>query len=231
MKTLTSATTCLLAALSAPVLLAQDTKTKAESEKIIRESSTVLSEILNAKDQSIPRDLLSKARCVGIVPGLKRAGLIVGGEYGKGVVTCQEAGMWSAPSIIRIEGGNIGLQIGAGETDVVFVIMNQTGMDRLMEDKFTIGAGAAAMAGPVGRATSAQTDAALRAEILSYSRSRGVFAGATLNGATMRPDQDDNRALYGREITQREILTGKIPVPVAARPLIDTIRRNATPQG
>jgi lipid-binding SYLF domain-containing protein len=168
-----------------------------------------------------------------VVPGLKRAGFFVGGEYGKGVVTCRTEGGsgWSAPSNIRIEGGNIGLQIGAGETDVVFVVMNQRGMDKLMQDKFTIGADAAAMAGPVGRSAAAQTDAAMRAEIVSYSRSRGVFAGVTLNGATLRPDKDDNKALYGRDLPQEEILNGKTRMPASAKALIDELKASAPYKG
>src|SRR5690349_5843121 len=127
-------------------------------EKRITESANVLSEIMNAKDQGIPEDLLEKAQCVGVVPNLKRAGFIVGAKYGRGIVTCRTENSWSAPSFIRIEGGSIGLQIGAGETDLVFIVMNQRGMDKLTRDKFTVGADASAMAGPVGRSTEARTD-------------------------------------------------------------------------
>ena len=158
------------------------------SQKRIKESAGVLSEIMAAPDKGIPEDLLEKAQCVGVVPNLKRAGFIVGAKYGKGVVVCRgpEATGWSAPSTIRIEGGSVGLQIGAGETDVVFIVMNERGVNKLMKDKFTIGGDASAMAGPVGRSTEAQTDAMLHAEILSYSRSRGIFAGVSLEGATRR---------------------------------------------
>src|SRR5215469_5409347 len=180
----------------------------ADNEKHIRESAAVLGEIMNAKDRGIPEDLLEKAQCVGIIPNLKRAGFIVGAKYGKGVVTCRTGGGWSAPEIARIEGGSIGLQIGAGETDVVFLVMNERGMNRLMEDKFTVGADASVMAGPVGRSAQAETDAMMHAEILAWSRSRGVFAGIALDGATLRPDKDDNRELYGREVTAQEILHG-----------------------
>jgi len=163
--------------IAAPLLAGNETD---ERTKRIEEAATVLSEIMNAKDNSIPQDLLEKARCVGIVPNLKRAGFVVGGKYGKGIVTCRlpESNRWSAPATVRIEGGSIGFQIGAGETDVVFIVMNQSGEDKLMKDKFTIGADASAMAGPVGRSAQAQTDARMRAEILGYSRSRGAFAGA-----------------------------------------------------
>jgi lipid-binding SYLF domain-containing protein len=195
-----------------------------DTEKRINESARVLMELTTAGDKSIPRDLLEKAQCVGIVPGLKRAGFIFGGEYGKGIVTCRTTDGWSAPETVRIEGGSVGAQIGLGETDLVFAVMNRRGMDRLMEDKFTVGADAAAMAGPVGRTTTAQTDAQLHAEILSWSRARGVFAGVTLNGATMRPDKDDNRNLYGHEVTARQILTGEVKPLPSASPLIEQLR-------
>jgi SH3 domain-containing YSC84-like protein 1 len=188
-------------------------------EKRIHESAAVLSEILNAKDNGIPEDLLEKAKCVGVIPNLKRAGFIVGAKYGKGVVTCRVNGGWSAPSMVRIEGGSIGLQIGAGETDVVFIVMNDRGMEKLMKDKFTLGADASVMAGPVGRSAQAQTDATMNAEILAYSRSRGVFAGISLEGATLRPDNDDNRALYGGNVMQPEILRGRVKPPAAAEQL------------
>jgi lipid-binding SYLF domain-containing protein len=149
-----------------------------EADKRVHESALVLSEIMNAGDKAIPDDLLHKAQCVGIIPNLKRAGFIVGAKYGKGVLTCRthEGAGWSGVSTIRIEGGSIGFQIGAGETDVIFVVMNRSGEEKLMRDKFTIGGDASAMAGPVGRSTTAQTDALMSAEILSWSRSRGVFA-------------------------------------------------------
>lgn len=194
-------------------------------EKHIRESAAVLSEIMNARDNGIPEDLLQKAQCVGIIPNLKRAGFIVGAKYGKGIVTCRTSGGWSAPEIVRIEGGSVGLQIGAGETDVVFLVMNERGMNRLMEDKFTLGGDASVMAGPVGRSAEAETDAMMHAEILSYSRSRGVFAGISLEGATLRPDKDDNRALYGANVTPREILHGRVMPPAGAEQLYAELNR------
>jgi len=203
-----------------------------EPQKRIAESAVVLSEIMHAKDKGIPEDLLEKAQCVGVVPNLKRAGFIVGAKYGKGIVVCRgpEARGWSAPSTIRIEGGSVGLQIGAGETDVVFIVMNQRGMDKLMRDKFTIGADASAMAGPVGRSAEARTDAMMHAEILAYSRSRGVFAGLSLEGATLRPDNDDNQALYGRRVTQQEILRGRMHAPPSAEPLYAELNRYGAPK-
>jgi lipid-binding SYLF domain-containing protein len=196
-------------------------------DKRIHESALVLSEIMNAGDKAIPDDLLHKAQCVGIIPNLKRAGFIVGAKYGKGELTCRtrDGAGWSGPSTVRIEGGSIGLQIGLGETDVIFVVMNRGGEEKLMADKFTVGGDASAMAGPVGRSTTAQTDAMMNAQILSWSRSRGAFAGVSLEGATLRPDRDDNVKLYGHAVTQREILEGRVPAPPAATPLYDELNR------
>ena len=213
----------LLAASASSPLFADSALERAN--KRIEDSGAVLQEILGAGDRGIPRDLIEKAQCVGVIPSLKRAGFIVGGQYGVGAVTCRiHQNEWSAPEIVRVEGGNFGLQIGGGETDVVFAVMNQRGMDKLMSDKFTIGADAAVMAGPVGRETTAQTDAVLKAEILSWSRAHGVFAGITLNGATLRPDHDDNRALYGANATPNTILRGKVKQPASAQRLYGELR-------
>jgi SH3 domain-containing YSC84-like protein 1 len=197
-------------------------------EKHIRESAAVLNEIMGAKDNGIPEDLLQKAQCVGVVPNLKRAGFIVGAKYGKGIVTCRASNGWSAPEFVRIEGGSVGLQIGAGETDVVFIVMNERGMDKLMKDKFTVGGDASVMAGPVGRSAQAQTDAAMHAEILAYSRSRGVFAGIALDGATLRPDSDENRTMYGSNATPQQILRGQVQPPASAEPLYSELNRYAS---
>src|ERR1700733_454051 len=197
------------------------------AQKRVAVSAEVLSEILHAKDKTIPEDLISKALCVGVVPSLKRAGFIVGAKYGKGVVVCRTGRGWSAPDTIRIEGGSFGFQIGAGETDLVFIVMNRHGVDDLMKDKFTLGGDATAMAGPVGRSGEAQTDALMRAEILGYSRSHGVFAGVALEGSTLRPDHGDNRALYGRDVTQREILSGRVRRPAVAGPIYAELNRYA----
>jgi len=193
--------------------------TQSDDIKRIDTAAAVFHEIMHAPDGGIPRDLIERAHCVGIIPNLKRAGFIVGAKYGKGVITCRHEGGWSAPSMVILEGGSIGFQIGAGETDVIFAIMNRAGEGRLDSDKFTIGGDAAAMAGPVGRETQAQTDAMMNAEILSWSRARGAFAGVSLEGASLRPDREDNRALYGHDLTQREILHGATMSPEAARPL------------
>jgi SH3 domain-containing YSC84-like protein 1 len=212
------------AATVAPALAADNARERAD--KRIRDSATVLQEIIGVGgDKGIPRDLIEKAQCIGVIPNLKRAGFIVGAKYGKGIVTCRlAAGGWSAPEIVQVEGGNIGLQIGAGETDFVFAVMNRRGMDRLMSDKFTVGGDAAVMAGPVGRETTAQTDAVAKAEIISWSRAHGVFAGVTLEGATLAPDKDDNRALYGPNAGAHEILEGTAKPTAAAQPLFDDLR-------
>lgn len=195
--------------------------------KRTRESAAVLGEIMSAPDKAIPQDLLDKAQCVGIVPNLKRAGFIVGAKYGKGVLTCRTRNGegWSGPSTIIVEGGSIGLQIGLGETDLIFIVNHRSGMAALESDKFTIGGDASAMAGPVGRSTTAETDAMMHAEILSWSRSRGVFAGVSLQGATLRPDRDDNARVYGRPVTQREILRGEVRAPRSAAPLYNELNR------
>jgi lipid-binding SYLF domain-containing protein len=216
---------CLFAVCS----LSADTRSDAIHR--IESAEEVLQEVMQSPDRGVPRDLMQKAHCVGIVPSLKRAGFIVGAKYGKGVVTCRtaEGSGWSAPSTIIIEGGNIGLQIGVGETDLVFTVMNASGENRLMKDKFTIGGDVAAMAGPLGRDAQAQTDALMRAEILSWSRSRGVFAGVSLDGASLRADNDDNEALYGSRVRQQEVLHGHVPPPETAGRLYKELNRYAPP--
>lgn len=175
-------------------------------------------EVMDTPDKSIPQELLNHAQCIVIVPELKKAAFIFGAKYGKGFASCRKKGGvgWSAPGAVRVEGGSFGLQLGAEETDVFMLIMNQRGMDRLLSTKFTVGADAAAAAGPVGRSTQAETDAALTAEILTWSRARGLFAGLSLNGATLREDSDWNRELYGRAAKNREIITGTTAPPASA---------------
>lgn len=215
-----------LVAVSALGLQADD---RQDSIRRIDAAATVFNEIMSAPDKGIPQDLLEKAKCVGIVPGLKRAGFIIGGRYGKGVMVCRANNSmgWTGPSTIRVEGGSIGAQIGAGETDVVLVVMNERGAQRLMRSEFTLGGDVAAMAGPVGREAAANTDAYLSAEILSYSRSRGLFAGITLNGATLRSDDKDNEYIYGRPVDHEAILRGQIAPPSSARPLYAALNQYA----
>jgi len=181
-------------------------------------SADTLMDMMRASDHGIPQDLLDKTKCVVIVPGMKKAGFIFGAKYGRGFAVCRREGGsgWSAPAAMRVEGGSFGFQIGASETDVVLLVMNDGGMKHLLSDKFTLGGEATIAAGPIGRDAAAQTDAEMHAEMLSYSRSRGLFAGVSLEGATLRPDDETNKELYGHDTTNREILTGEFKTPVVA---------------
>jgi len=187
-------------------------------------AATVLNEIMATPDKGIPEDLLDKCACIGIVPGLKKGGLGIGGKYGRGVVMCRKPSGWTAPSFITIEGGSVGFQIGFTQIDVVMLFMNKKGVEKLIDDKFTIGADASAAAGPVGRSTAAQTNIRLDAEILTYSRAKGLFAGVALDGATLRQDKDDNKDFYGAEVDARKILIdGTVPMPTEAQSLASAL--------
>jgi lipid-binding SYLF domain-containing protein len=192
-------------------------------------SADTLSEMMRASDHGIPQDLLDKAKCVVVVPGMKKAGFIFGAKYGRGFATCRREGGsgWSAPAAMQVEGGSFGFQIGASETDVALLVMNDGGMKHLLSDKFTLGGEAAVAAGPLGRDAAAQTDAEMHAEMLSYSRSRGLFAGLSLEGATLAPDPDTNRELYGHDVTNREILTGDFKTPAVARKFERALHRES----
>jgi lipid-binding SYLF domain-containing protein len=179
-------------------------------------SVETLNEMMHAADKGIPQDLLDKARCVVVIPGMKKAGFIIGAKYGSGFGVCRKTGGWTAPAAMRVEGGSVGFQIGASETDVILLVMNESGMRHLLEDKFTLGGNASVAAGPLGRTAQAETDAAMHAEMLAYSRARGLFAGISLEGATLRGDMDANQELYGREMHNREILSGTVATPPAA---------------
>jgi len=174
----------------------------------LHEAASVFSEVTDAPDKGIPHDLIERAKCVVIVPGLKKGAFVIGAKYGKGFISCRghNDGTWSAPGAIRVEGGSFGFQIGGSETDVVMLVMNDKGMKKLLESKFTLGAEGEVAAGPVGRTASADTDAKMTAEILSWSRARGVFAGVALQGATLREDLDDNQAMYGEKIANHDIV-------------------------
>ncbi len=178
----------------------------------------VLKEVMNTPDKGIPNDLFHKAYCAVVIPGMKKAGFIFSGKYGRGYASCREGGHWSAPAAMRVEGGGVGFQIGASDTDVVMLVMDKKGMDGILSSKFTLGGDASVAAGPVGRSATAETDASMRADILSWSRSRGVFAGISLNGATLRPDQDADKALYGHEVNSHDVLTGTVQDPVSPDP-------------
>ncbi len=203
------------------------TETKQDDVERLNEATQVFQEIMATPDKGIPQDLLDRAQCVIVVPGLKKGAFVVGAQYGKGYFSCRRGNRtgWTAPASVRVEGGSFGFQIGGSETDVVALIMNQRGEDRLLSSQFTVGGDASVAAGPVGRTASANTDAYMTAEILSWSRSRGVFAGLALQGATMREDLDDNQALYGRRLTNRDIIQGHVPVPAAAQGFVNVLTR------
>jgi SH3 domain-containing YSC84-like protein 1 len=192
-------------------------------------SADALTDMMRASDHGIPQDLIDKARCVVVVPGMKKAGFIFGAEYGRGFAVCRGQGGsgWSAPAAMRSEGGSFGFQIGASDTDIVLLIMNDGGMKHLLSDKFTLGGDASVAAGPIGRDVSARTDAEMHAEMLSYSRSHGLFAGIALTGATLRPDGETNRELYGHDTTNREILTGNFRTPAAAGKFEGALNRDS----
>jgi lipid-binding SYLF domain-containing protein len=200
------------------MMLARDKNKTADR---LDDAAAVISEIMDTPDKGIPQDLLDRSQCIVIVPGLKKGAFIVGGKYGKGFVNCRKEGGlgWTAPAAVRVEGGSFGFQIGGAETDVVLLVMNERGMKKILASKFTMGAEGEVAAGPVGRSAGAQTDALMNAEILSWSRTRGVFAGISLQGATLRQDLDDNKELYGQIYENQDILSGKVPPPAGAEKL------------
>src|ERR1017187_9296488 len=192
--------------------------------------AAVLREIMATPDKGIPQDLLNKAYCVVIVPSMKKGAFVVGGEYGKGFSICRRgAGMgWGAPGAIKVQGGSFGFQIGGSATDVVMLVMNERGMKELDKDKVTLGGDASVAAGPVGRTATANTDAYMTAEILSWSRAKGLFAGISLSGASLRPDREGNRELYGEGLDNKQILMTKRDPPAVARPLIAELNGYST---
>ena len=200
----------------APMMMAKE-----DADQRLNAAADVITDMMNASDRGIPQDLLNKSQCVVVVPGMKKGAFIVGAKYGRGFVMCRRASGtgWSAPAAIRVEGGSVGFQIGGSEQDVILLVMNRSGMNKLLTDQFTLGGEGTVSAGPLGRDASAQTDAMMHAEMLSYSRSRGVFAGISLQGATLRQDDDADMELYGRKITNREILHDDVKAPPAAAKL------------
>ena len=198
-----------------------------DSVKRLNEAAAVFSEVMAAPDKGIPQDMLANAHCIVIVPSLKTAAFVVGGKYGKGYISCRSRSGpgWSAPGTVRIEGGSVGFQIGGSTTDLIMLVMNARGADKLLSSKFTLGAEGSVAAGPVGRTATAQTDAQMHAEILSWSRSQGLFAGLALEGATLRQDLDDNVELYGRRLKNREIVTTPVRTPKAATRLITLLNQ------
>jgi len=198
-----------------------------DAPKRLQSAAEAFKEVMGIPDKSIPQELLEKAECIVIIPDLKKGAFIVGGKYGKGFVSCRKKdGVgWSAPGSVRIEGGSVGFQIGASEMDVFMLVMNDRGMERLLGDKFTLGADATVAAGPVGRVAQAETDARMTAEILAWSRARGLFAGIALNGATLREDSDWNQELYGKPLKNRAIVEGSVAAPRSAAPLLHELDR------
>lgn len=212
----------LAIAMSVPVFAQKDVG------KRLSAATEDLTEMMNAGDKGIPQDLLEKSSCVVVIPNLKKGGFIIGGEYGKGFFTCRkQSGVgWSAPGAVRISGGKFGLLIGGAETDVIMLVMNPTGMEHLLSDKFQIGGEASAAAGPVGRDASARTDAMMHAEILTYSRQRGIYGGLDLSGAAVTEDKDTTRELYGSALSNKDILNDEhLRVPAEARQFVHTLDR------
>jgi lipid-binding SYLF domain-containing protein len=198
---------------------------RADADRL-QDASAVLTEMSNA-DNGIPPNLWAKAKCVAVIPGVKKAALGIGGQYGRGYISCRNdsAAGWSAPGAVRIEGGSIGFQIGGSDTDVIMLVLNDRGVDRLLSSKFTVGADAAVAAGPVGRQASAQTDATMMAEILAWSRSRGAYAGISLQGSTLREDDSENKELYGSDMHNKDIVKGDTKVPASAEVLVNTLSK------
>lgn len=208
-------------------LIAMPTFAKDDASARLQAATEDLREIAGSSDQGIPNGLISKASCVVVIPNLKSGGFIIGGQYGKGFFACrkQKGTGWSAPGSLRLSGGKFGLLAGGKETDVIMLVMNREGLNRLLSSKFQIGGEAAAAAGPVGRDSSAMTDAQLHAEILTYSRSRGVFGGLDIGGSAVTQDTDSNRELYGEKTTNKEIFEGSPAIPAAAKPFLQELSR------
>ena len=213
----------LIAALAISPILAKDH----DSAKRLTDAAKVFTEVMSAPDKGIPQEMLSNAHCIVIVPDLKTAAFLVGGKYGKGYLSCRsKSGVgWSAPASVRIEGGSVGFQIGGSSTDLIMLVMNERGAEKLLESKFTLGAEGSVAAGPVGRTATAQTDAQMHADILSWSRSQGLFAGLALEGATLRQDLDENSAMYGKKIENKEIAGSSMRVPKTAARLISELNK------
>ena len=215
------------AALFSLIIPASGADDKEKEADRLHDAATVLTEVMRTPDKGIPEDLLASAHCLVIVPGLKQGAFIVGAKFGKGFVSCREknGSGWSAPGAVRVEGGSVGFQIGGTETDVILLVMNERGKDRLLSSQFTLGGEGTVAAGPVGRSATAQTDAKMTAEILSWSRARGAFAGVSLQGATLRQDTDGNEALYGKKLENRAIVTGAVAAPAAAGELLTLLNK------
>ena len=217
----------LIALLGTTLVLHADTHEKVL--KRIHDSQEVFHELMQAPDKGIPHELLESAKCIAIIPGEKKAAFMAGGSYGRGVAMCRTENGWSAPVFITIAGGSFGFQIGGTSTDLVLIFRNRDGFQHLLSDKFKIGGDASAAIGPIGRTASAATDLEMHAEILAYSRSRGIFAGVSLDGSVVAPDHEADEALYGTNVNHEDVLYGKVPIPGPAQPLVAEIARHTKP--
>src|SRR5215813_10273307 len=197
----------------------------------VESAATVLNEIMSTPDKGIPEEILGSAKCVAVVPSLIKGGFVVGGAHGRGMATCRLGGGWSAPAPLTTTGGSIGFQIGGQAVDLIMVIMNDRGLNALLTSKFKLGADASVAAGPVGRHAEGSTDWKLRAEVLTYSRARGLFAGVTVNGSSVTQDDDATRELYGRMIPFRTILTGAVATPQGGEPFVAAVRKATGHEG
>lgn len=197
--------------------------------KRLQEATDTIHEMLKADDKGIPQELLDNSMCAIIVPGMKKAAFLIGGKFGRGFMSCRnDNGIgWKAPAAVRVEGGSVGFQIGGSETDVIMLVKSRKGAEKLMESKFTLGGDVSVAGGPVGRTSTAQTDLQMRAEILSWSRARGVFAGAALDGATLREDKETNKELYGKEMTSKEVLSSSMATPAVAKPFVAALTKHS----
>ena len=212
-----------LMVLSRPTLGEEKDQSKAEDR--VNAAATVLDEIQSAPDQGIPEEVLGSAECVAVVPSMIKGGFIFGARYGRGVVSCRSSKGWSAPAFFLVTGGSFGLQVGGQAVDLVMLVMNDNGMKNLLSSKFKLGAGASVAAGPVGRHASADTDWKMRAQILTYSRARGVFAGLELSGAVVKQDKDSTREFYGKMVSFKKLLKGAVPAPNQASPFLNTLTK------
>ena len=206
------------------VMAADEQKASKASDRV-QASADVLNEIQSAPDSGIPQEILSRSECVAVVPSMLKGGFIVGAKYGRGVASCRTSKGWSAPAFFTVTGGSFGFQIGGQAVDLVMLIMNNDGMQHLLSSQFALGADASVAAGPVGRHAEGNTDWKMRAQVLTYSRARGVFAGVSLNGAVMKQDKDSTREFYGHMVTFKAALTGEVEPPAPANPFLTTLAK------
>jgi len=221
----------LIVSLCCVTFAADETGKDSKAADRVQAAADVLNEIQGAADKGIPQSILSHSECVAVVPSMLKGGFIFGGKYGRGLASCRTPKGWSAPAFFRVEGGSFGLQIGGQAVDLIMLIMNKQGMQHLLSSQFTLGADASVAAGPVGREAEGDTDWKMRAEVLTYSRARGVFAGLTLNGAAIHQDKPSTREFYGHMVTFRAALTGEVEAPATANPFLTTLAKWAQEAG